>query len=470
MAKKSDKITVKITRRQRYRMHPNEEQATFMRKNCGAARYVYNELLRLDEQDHRAGKKFRKRQYPELFADAPWLKEMDSNALDSAKRDYYKAWSNYRKDAKAGKPKRKKKNKSRKTYRTNNHKDCQSIWVRHHKLKLPKMKPIRIEKHRPLPSGCRILSATVEEETRDVWYVSICYEMDIEIPKKRAILFDDVIGIDYSSPLLFVDDRGRSPHLVKQYRTNEQRISFLQSKKDRRDRESSGWWKAFDKTAKEHAGVKRKRSDAISKLTAEMVASYGIVIGEDLDLRALAKSFSFGKATNDNGFGLMRAQLAYKLADCGGAFVKTPRFFASSKTCNVCGEKNEELLLGEVEWMCKRCGTLIERDVNAARNELECGLFCLFYEGYVSEVLLESGEVVDVRKVFGVGTGSVDASGLFEVIRNHKMPDGSQVAGFLFDCLAALFDEEGNYVPAAVMLLKESSDVWVSALRDGYGN
>jgi hypothetical protein len=42
--------------------------------------------------------------------------------------------------------------------------------------------------------------------------------------------------------------------------------------------------------------------------------------------------------------------------------------FASSKTCHHCGWVKEDLTLAHREWMCQQCGTLNERDLNAAQN------------------------------------------------------------------------------------------------------
>lgn len=167
----AEKIATTVHKRYRYRIYPTEEQQDFMRQNCGAARYVYNRFVEMGNDDMKAGRKVKKHGYPELFADAPWLKEMDACALDSAKRDYYTALNCYFEDPKTGKPKKKTKKNSRKSYRTNKQKNSNTIWVKKNKLKLPKIKqPIKIIKHRYLPEGCCITSATIIEETRGVYH------------------------------------------------------------------------------------------------------------------------------------------------------------------------------------------------------------------------------------------------------------------------------------------------------------
>ncbi|MDR0524649.1 MAG: transposase [Spirochaetaceae bacterium] len=48
-------------------------------------------------------------------------------------------------------------------------------------------------------------------------------------------------------------------------------------------------------------------------------------------------------------------------------------WFASSKTCHVCGYVKKDLLLREREWACPEYGARHDRDRNAAENLAELG-------------------------------------------------------------------------------------------------
>ena len=63
-----------------------------------------------------------------------------------------------------------------------------------------------------------------------------------------------------------------------------------------------------------------------------------------------------------------RRQLEYKADMRGTRVVVADRFFASSKTCSACGQKLEKLTLSVREWTCPTCGTIHDREVNAAMN------------------------------------------------------------------------------------------------------
>ena len=99
--------------------------------------------------------------------------------------------------------------------------------------------------------------------------------------------------------------------------------------------------------------------------------SYGLVNG--INLRGMAGSLKLGKSTNDNGFGMFRTFLQYKLFERGKVLIKIDKWFPSSKMCNVCGTINAELTLSDREWDCE-CGEHHLRDLNAAINIRNVGL------------------------------------------------------------------------------------------------
>lgn len=82
---------------------------------------------------------------------------------------------------------------------------------------------------------------------------------------------------------------------------------------------------------------------------------------------------SFGKSTNDNGFGMFRTVLAYKLAERGKQLIKIDKWFPSSKMCRFCGCVNRDLKLSDRVWTCE-CGAILNRDENAAINIMNVGL------------------------------------------------------------------------------------------------
>ena len=92
---------------------------------------------------------------------------------------------------------------------------------------------------------------------------------------------------------------------------------------------------------------------------------------EDLDLQKMSgrkEGLTFGKEIFDLGYGNFLNYLAYKLDWLNKKLVKVDRYFPSSKTCSVCGYRKDDLKLSTRSWICPRCGTKHDRDINASIN------------------------------------------------------------------------------------------------------
>ena len=86
------------------------------------------------------------------------------------------------------------------------------------------------------------------------------------------------------------------------------------------------------------------------------------------------KSFSNGKATLDNGYGMFLSMLEYKLSERNKYLVKAEKWFPSSQICHCCGTIHPEMKDLTIRTMKCNCGLTISRDVNAAINILCEGL------------------------------------------------------------------------------------------------
>ena len=80
------------------------------------------------------------------------------------------------------------------------------------------------------------------------------------------------------------------------------------------------------------------------------------------------------RAIGDAGWSGFVAKVRYKLERNSGRLVTIDRWFPSSKTCSVCGAVANALSLSQRFWQCASCGTLHDRDVNAAQNILQQGI------------------------------------------------------------------------------------------------
>ena len=88
---------------------------------------------------------------------------------------------------------------------------------------------------------------------------------------------------------------------------------------------------------------------------------------EDLSVKGLART-KMAKSVHDAGWAAFVSMLEYKSRLRGRDFRKTGRFEPTSQVCSACGVKDGPKPLLVREWTCKACGTVHDRDVNAARN------------------------------------------------------------------------------------------------------
>jgi putative transposase len=88
---------------------------------------------------------------------------------------------------------------------------------------------------------------------------------------------------------------------------------------------------------------------------------------ENLNMRSMAQGLKLAKSTNDNGFGMLKTFLEYKLKEQGKQLVIIDKWYPSSKLCSFCGTVNGSLTLADRIWTCS-CGAILDRDINAAIN------------------------------------------------------------------------------------------------------
>ena len=100
-----------------------------------------------------------------------------------------------------------------------------------------------------------------------------------------------------------------------------------------------------------------------------------MIVSENLAISNMVKNHNLAKAISDCGWYELTRQLTYKAEWNGRTYIKIGRYVPSSQTCNICGFVNKDIKdLSVREWICHQCGTVHDRDVNAAINILNEGM------------------------------------------------------------------------------------------------
>ena len=357
----------------KYRLYPNKEQAILINKTFGCVRFVYNRMhadRKAIYEKYKDDREALKRQKYPMPADYkkefPWLKEVDSLALANAQLNLNRAYNNFFRDKSVGFPKFKSKHHDKKSYTTNNQKGT-IRFIDSKAIRLPKLKDVRIKMHRPLPQNVIIKSATISQTPTGKYYIAIVVQYEVQI-KPITPTVETTIGLDYSSKALFVDSKTNSPDYPKYYRQAEARLKREQRKLSKRKKGGQNRAKQRRKVAKLHEKVANQRKDFLHQLSRQIANAYDGVAIENLNMRGMAQGLNLAKSTNDNGFGMLKTFLAYKLAEQGKQLVIIDKWYPSSKLCHICKHENKELTLADRNWTCPHCGTKLDRDVNAAIN------------------------------------------------------------------------------------------------------
>ena len=380
-----------------FRINPTMEQKILIWKTFGCNRFVWNHLLdeRISYEKLNKGKLLNTTP-AHLKKDNPFLCEVDSMALINTQLNLNQACKLLFPKGKA--PRFRAKRKDKRSYTTNwinNNIAIIRIKDDENYIKLPKLGRVRIILHRDIPTEWRMKHATIKETASGKFFISLTFDAEIE-PAKTIKEFDKVEAFDYSMPSLVVSASGENDITaddIRWYRNLEERIAEEQRKLSRMRHGSRNYWEQKHRIGKLHEKARNRRKDFLHKLSCNVSRSFDAVIVEDINLQHMSQSMNFGKSVYDNGYGMLRNMLLYKLNEQGKILVKVDRFFPSSKRCSHCHEVNHELKLSDREWTCRSCGTHHDRDKNSCKNLLDEGKDILnrWASGDSSLILAPSG-------------------------------------------------------------------------------
>jgi putative transposase len=297
--------------------------------------------------------------------DLAFLAEVSSVPLQQALRHLQTAFANFfAKRAKYPRFKNRKKSRQSAEYTRSGF-----TW-RDGKLTLAKLaEPLDIRWSRPLPEGAAPSTVTVSRDAAGRWFVSLlCEDAITPAPATK-----NAVGVDAGITSLVTLSTGEKIANPKHERRDRARLAKAQRELSRKAKGSVNREKARQKVARVHARIADRRRDFLHKLSTRLVRENQMVVIEDLTVRNLLRNGKLARAISDASWTELRSMLEYKCAWYGRSLVTVDRWFPSSKLCGACGTVREKLPLYVREWTCD-CGTVHDRDVNAARNILAAGL------------------------------------------------------------------------------------------------
>ena len=406
-----------IVRPYKFALKPTAAQERKLRQHTGAARFSYNHIIAQWRDDIRTFSEEKKRgvldseltpfAFGRSFYDirnywnhvkrecAPWYSEVSKDIGEDAARRAHDSIENWY-DSRSGKRKGRRMGFPQ-FHKRGYHESC-TFWTGairvnpdRHLVTLPKIGTVKTHENtrklqRKIAKGtARIIRATISKGLRR-WYVSFTVYERKHIPETHRNP-GSVIGVDIG-----VGDHvivAANPHgdeimrrgLPKSVTKNEARIRHLQRKLSRKQgpnrkaktKPSNRWIRANNQIRKYHNMMANIRRDFAAKSVHELAGNYETVVIEDLNVQAMmtrggAHKRGLNRAIAQASFADLKRRITYKTRWNGGTTIVADRWFPSSKTCSECGEVKSKLSLSEREYICHRCGIVVDRDLNAATN------------------------------------------------------------------------------------------------------
>lgn len=230
--------------------------------------------------------------------------------------------------------------------------------------------PLDIVWSRPLPAGVEPTTVTVSRDSAGRWFVSLLCE---DAPAPMPVTAN-VVGIDAGLTALVTLSTGEKVENPKHELRDRERLARAQRALSRKEKGSKNQAKARTRVASIHARIADRRRDHLHKLTTRLVRENQTLVIEDLTVRNLLKSRKLARAISDAAWRQLRSMLEYKTAWYGRELITVDRWFPSTHLCSACGAIADKMPLNVRAWTCEGCGTVHDRDVNAAVNLLAAGL------------------------------------------------------------------------------------------------
>ena len=365
------------------RLYPTTEQEQKMWQHIGACRYVWNYMLDLQEQRYVNGEKHLSRfdmikwlTPLKQEAERIWLKDVANASLQVVCTDLAKAYDTFFKK-RGGFPKFKSRKKSKANFPTR----YEHLWFSETLVNIEKIGKVayKTDFELPLGRGNKFTNPRVSYQNGK-WILSF----GMECENQTHILTDKPMGIDLgikeTMTVAYGDEqivfhninKSRKVRLLKKqmkhlqrsisrkYEVNRQGNKYIKTRNIEREEE---------KLRKMYARLANIRSNYNHQCTHKLISLLpSRVVMEDLNVQGMMKNKHLSKAVAEQCFYEIIRQMKYKCEWSGIPFMQVGRFYPSSKTCSCCGHIKRDLKLKDRTYVCSECGTVIDRDLNAAIN------------------------------------------------------------------------------------------------------
>lgn len=212
-----------------------------------------------------------------------------------------------------------------------------------------------------------IKTITVSKKQGD-WYVSFSCD---NVPAVRPIgPAKQDIGLDLGITSFYADSEGNKVENPRHLKKSAEKLAAAQRALALKKRGSNNRKKCKRDLARKHKRVSDCRKDFHYKTALRLVRNFSTIVVEDLKIKNMTRNSKFSKGILDSGWGDFVNILCAKAEEAGRTVIKiNPK--NTSQKCSGCGDIVAKDISVRVH-NCA-CGTVLDRDVNAAINILRLG-------------------------------------------------------------------------------------------------
>lgn len=374
-------------------INPTSKQKQKINQSIGVCRWLYNSYLAKNKelyQMYKDGLIDKKESFMsandydkfvnnklKTLEQYKWINECGSKARKKAICNAETAFKKFFKGL-AGFPRFKKKGKSDigLYFPKNNKTDWK---VERHRINIPTLKWVRLKEFGYIPTNAKVINGTVSENNGRYYVSVVCNieeqykEMNIGEPIGIDLGIKDFAICSNGTPYKNINKTSKIKKLEKKLKREQRKLSRKYEMNKIKIKKGEVTRKNIDKqrlkVAKVHERLTNIRSDYINKTVSSIIQQKPRWITiEDLNVKGMMKNRHLSKAIAQQKFYEFRVKLTNKCHENNIELRVVDRFYPSSKTCSCCSHIKKDLKLSDRTYICKECGLVIDRDLNASIN------------------------------------------------------------------------------------------------------
>ena len=233
------------------------------------------------------------------------------------------------------------------------------------RLLLSKIGRVRVNLHRSIEG--EIKTCTIKRNS-DGWYA--LFSVVVSEPKQSKL--NNPVGIDVGLETFATLSTGEKIENPRHLRVNERELKIAQRKVSHRKKGSVRRGKAVQHLRLVHQRVSRSRKSFHFTQASRLTKRFNPICIEKLNIKGMVRNRYLAKSISDASWGQFLRILSHSAESAGGASIAVEAR-GTSQECSGCGITIKKGLKVRTH-RCWKCGLVLDRDKNAARNILSKGL------------------------------------------------------------------------------------------------